>query len=554
MSGEDIGDLYDDFMSLINQGYYNKNESDEKYLKKDLEINLEENGKLYIVDTPQGSLELINYVAEPEIDDVITLKGVLKDIDDDPISHVKVKLKEDGEIVSSGVTDDDGIVLLDYSTDDVNNHNLKCNTRYLESNTESLNGVEHCWEIEFEGDVFDHFTATRFGTMETIDGSNSITIDWGDGNITQEDITQDCVHNYSVSDVYVIKIYNVKYPYKMFQHMVNVNSIKIPKMGHNIYQPPIGFGSSFVSVEIYDNYKELESSMFMDCVNLENVKLPNSLEGLGLSAFKNCVNLKEITLPETLMRMASDCFYGTSITSITIPNGIQRIGGLQGCAKLQEINFPGELLEIYSGCFSGCTSLTEVDLPEPLFHIGGGAFSGCTSLERITLPKTLKYMDSGIFSGCSSLTEFDMPDEWGVISGGAFSGAMIENFNFPEHFKGDLPVATFVSNSKIVEMEFPSYLDGCMGDNILAGCTNLEKVIFPLEVTGTIGNTIFAGCNNIKQIVFRSNQPLTVSSGTFQYLPTSCVIKVPTGSLNNYIGATNYPNPSNYVYEEYNVD
>ena len=38
---------------------------------------------------------------------------------------------------------------------------------------------------------------------------------------------------------------------------------------------------------------------------------------------------------------------------------------------------------------------------------------------------------------------------------------------------------------------------------------------------------------------------------TFGLLDTICIIRVPQGSLSDYTSAENYPNPLEYIYEEY---
>ena len=55
----------------------------------------------------------------------------------------------------------------------------------------------------------------------------------------------------------------------------------------------------------------------------------------------------------------------TSVTSITIPNGVRSIG---------------------PSAFSSCTSLTSITIPNSVTSIGGYAFSGCTSLTSVTIP------------------------------------------------------------------------------------------------------------------------------------------------------------------------
>jgi len=69
--------------------------------------------------------------------------------------------------------------------------------------------------------------------------------------------------------------------------------------------------------------------MFLGCTKLKKVIMPKNLKYIGSSAFKDC----------------------KSLTNITIPNGITRIGSIGMLA------------------FSGCSSLTTVEIPNSITDI-----------------------------------------------------------------------------------------------------------------------------------------------------------------------------------------
>lgn len=54
--------------------------------------------------------------------------------------------------------------------------------------------------------------------------------------------------------------------------------------------------------------------------------------------------------------------------------------------------------------FDGCTGLTSITIPESVNRIGGSAFRGCTGLTSITIPSSVQSIVDRAFEGCSNLT------------------------------------------------------------------------------------------------------------------------------------------------------
>ena len=71
------------------------------------------------------------------------------------------------------------------------------------------------------------------------------------------------------------------------------------------------------------------------------------------------------TMPSTLISVGEYAFFYTNISTITIPEGVTRIGEY---------------------CFYECSSLTNIQLPTSLLYIGENAFKN-TKLVKIEVPK-----------------------------------------------------------------------------------------------------------------------------------------------------------------------
>ncbi len=106
-------------------------------------------------------------------------------------------------------------------------------------------------------------------------------------------------------------------------------------------------------------------------------------------------------LPVT--KIGYNCFRGTQITSVYIPDTIHLIdtGAFNSCQKLKSVYFLGanSTMDIGPSAFQNCKNLTSINLSTETRSIGNNAFSGCSSLMKITIPASVNEIGPGAFSG-----------------------------------------------------------------------------------------------------------------------------------------------------------
>ena len=194
-----------------------------------------------------------------------------------------------------------------------------------------------------------------------------------------------------------------------------------------------------------------------------------------------------VTIPATtngypVTSVGANAFSGTSLTSVTIPNGVTSIGqtAFYDCTSLTSVTIPNSVIGIGEAAFDECTSLTNVTIPNGVTSIGGAAFIDCTNLTSVTIPNGVIGIGEAAFDGCTSLTSMTIPHSVTGIGEYAFSGSGLTNVTIPngvtsigafafENCTG-LTSAYFLGNAPFVDETIFSndlatayYLPGTMG-------------------------------------------------------------------------------------------
>ncbi len=113
--------------------------------------------------------------------------------------------------------------------------------------------------------------------------------------------------------------------------------------------------------------------------------------GIAANAFKNNKKLKSIKIGSNVTLIDSKAFYKcTSLTSVTIPNNVRRIGtsAFEGCTKLKKVTLGKKLTTIDKKAFYKCTALTSLTFPSKVKTLGVSAFEGCKKLKRMIFQGT----------------------------------------------------------------------------------------------------------------------------------------------------------------------
>lgn len=138
---------------------------------------------------------------------------------------------------------------------------------------------------------------------------------------------------------------------------------------------PISDGS-LKSVIISDYVTEIGEQSF--CSDVTNVRMGNNVQHIGTAAFMNCKELTEIELSQSLETIGNYGFAYSALKEIILPQSLKTLGqnAFYLCDSLSYITFGDEIISIGESAFYGCSKLTELRLPDSIKEIGRAAFSG----------------------------------------------------------------------------------------------------------------------------------------------------------------------------------
>ena len=184
----------------------------------------------------------------------------------------------------------------------------------------------------------------------------------------------------------------------------------------------------------YDFYNDMtaEASYYDPELLGSDTVIPESINGyrvtrIGDECFRGS-RLTEIVLPEGLEEIGERAFYQTSLSFVFFPDRLKTIGkeAFDNCRQLKKASFGSGIEEIGTGAFYG-TALEEIDLSGGCKTIGEEAFASLSNLKKLLLPDNLEEIGPYAFFSCTSEDlAIQIPDGVKKIGYGAFHGTAFE--------------------------------------------------------------------------------------------------------------------------------
>ena len=297
-----------------------------------------------------------------------------------------------------------------------------------------------------------------------------------------------------------------------FEYCSGLTSITIPSSVTSLGASCFYDCSGLTSITIPSSVTSLGGSCFMGCSGLTSITIPSSVTSLGGSCFMGCRGLTSITIPSSVTSLGEDCFGRCSgLTSITIPSSVTSLGNYCfECSGLTSITIPSSVTSLGDHCFMGCSGLTSIIIPSSVTSLGKSCFWNCSGLTSITIPSSVTSLGESCFYGCSGLTSITIPSSVTSLGKSCFEGC-----------RGLISITI---PSSVTSLEYECF----------KSCRGLTSITIPSSVT-SLGASCFVYCQNLETVYFKGKKCDSSYDGL--YIPTTCIIKVPTEYLQDYKNA-----------------
>jgi len=298
-------------------------------------------------------------------------------------------------------------------------------------------------------------------------------------------------------------------------------------------------GATFKELIVGDEVENLPPCLCIGVETLERVTLGKNVKTIGSSCFSGTTALKTILLPEGIVHIKGSAFYKSGLTSLTLPNSLEKIAdsafyqcpieqtelilpenmsyigdrafsaiqvgtlvikadalitgsvrdGLFCLATIGKVEFPDRMIELPAMMFKEVGGLTSITLPTGITKIPEQFFAKCPDLETVTLPSTVKELAVFTFNECTALKTVVGIENVSRINGSVFAGcSALETV--------DLSGATYLGeflfkDSGITDFTFPACITK-IPNSFFVNCKSLTSYTIPSHIT-EVGVDVFRG-------------------------------------------------------------
>ena len=364
--------------------------------------------------------------------------------------------------------------------------------------------------------------------------------------------------------------------------LTGITSLTIPNSVTMIGENSFSNCSKLTSVTIGNSMKTIGKEAFAGCTSLTTVTI-NSTNNIMDYAFMGCIKLTSLALPNNLFNISESAFKRCGLQSVTIPDRVSNIASyaFDECADLTTISIGKSLTSIGYNVFANCNKIRHLIWNAKNFENSFYGFFPTSIIETVTIGDEVQLIPRSFMNG-SKITSVIIPSSVTSIGANAFNNCQaLESIQVAS---GNTVYDSREGCNAIIEKASNTLVVGCkttvipysvttIGESAFDSCKGLSSVNLPTSVktikklafndcTGLtsfvlpasvfkIDQQAFRNCTGITKITSQSQRPPAAYDNTFEGINyQSCIISVPSGSLQSYWTATGWNNFEHIIEEE----
>lgn len=285
----------------------------------------------------------------------------------------------------------------------------------------------------------------------------------------------------------------------VFAHCSALTEVDLPSSLKTIPENAFFDCRELVSISIPATVETIDKEAFKICSSLKTLDIPASVTYIGKNAFIGCASVTayNVASGNAVYSSVDGVLYGPYTDALSYKTLIQ----YPMAKKSASYTVQPDTFIIGDSAFAGNTSITSVVLPDGLERIDGYAFNECTALSSVSIPSTVTGIGSIAFGKCTALENITIPASVTDFSS-AFYMSGLKNVTLSKGIK-TISAKAFEKCVSLESVNIPESVTKIdMG--AFDGCEKLEDIDIPESVT-SIGTHAFANCPNVKLWVFEDS-------------------------------------------------